>query len=235
MWDDAASGISVPSPAAAAPLASPRLAREYGSEVHRVDQVLDGIETSGFGSGGAGGRRCRRMLYLADGPTRCLSSSARSRSGSRVRRRKAEIFSPTFGCGRLPRSRWGFTGSCFVSQAGRTLRSQGRGHPPGGGLCRVPTSQAGNGIGGLRKRSLVLQGRAGFTETDPMGSVSEGESTAWPEPPSLRGCRGGRRLRQPPTNRGARPSVCLPAGTGARGWVRPRSELFWFFFSLTWL
>lgn len=119
--------------------------------MHRVQQVLDDVEASGFGSWGALGRRCQsRPLYLADLPTSCLSSSARSRAESCVCRRKAEIFSPSLGCGCLPHPQVGIHWLLIYFPGWEDALVPGEGTPAWwGALQRSPTSQAGNGIGGL--------------------------------------------------------------------------------------
>lgn len=85
------------------------------------------------------------------------------------------------------------------------LWSQGRGHAPGGGLCRLGMALEGFENSLYWASEALRKGRV--LQRDPLGSISKGEGTVQPEPPSLRRCLGGRRLRQLPTNPGVRLSV----------------------------
>lgn len=137
--------------------------------------------------------------------------AAAPRAGCATTKLKSSL--PASGVGVCHVPRWGFTGSCFVSRAGRMLWSQGRGHLPGwGALQGSPPARLGMALEGfenslqwaseaLRKGRVLLR--------DPLGSVSKGEGAAQPELPSLHRCLGGCRLHRLLTNRGMRLSICL--------------------------
>lgn len=111
--------------------------------------------------------------------------------------------------------RWGFSSSCFVSRAGRMLCSQGRGRPAWGGALQGPHQPGWEWLWRALRTVLSALEREGLTQTDPLGSVSKGESTA------RRSCLLGAAARsvqagQLPANRDLhRPSVC-PSATGHR-------------------
>lgn len=56
---------------------------------------------------------------------------------------RAGIFSPNIRCGCLPHPSVGIHCLSLSSLVKRMLWSQGRGHPHGGGLCRVPPARLG--------------------------------------------------------------------------------------------
>lgn len=78
---------------------------------------------------------------------------------------RAGVFSASIRCGCLPHPSVGVHWLLLFSQVRRMLWSQGRGHPHGGGLCRVPPARLGvssEGSGHSLEWASKCLGKGGF-------------------------------------------------------------------------
>lgn len=138
-------------------------------------------------------------------------------SKTQVCHHRAGVLSPSIRCGCLPHPSVGVHWLSLSSQVKRMLWSQGRGHPHGGGLCRVPPARLGvvsEGFGHSLEWAPKCLGKGGFSEDRFFGILLQRRHslsyllcvTVWED------CAGSNKLRR------VCPSVCLlwhqcPAGS----------------------